>query len=191
MRCSPRLVERAKQGDDQAFSALIEPLWPALYRLCYRFVLDRGQAQDLAQDALTRAWLRLPQLRQDEQFASWLLAIATNLAKNQLCRHREVPVADLLADCPAVGTELDRGLLNQEYVIRLGAALATLPPMQRVAVQLVLQDGLPYRQAAAILDHPVGTVKTWVHRGRHRLKAQLTADLPKAEGGVVDAFADL
>ncbi len=191
MRCSPLLVERAKQGDDQAFSALIEPLWPTLYRLCYRFVLDRGQAQDLAQDALTRAWLRLPQLRQNAQFASWLLAIATNLAKNHLCRRREVPVADLLADCPAVGTELDRGLLNQEYVVRLSAALATLPPMQRVAVQLVLQDGLPYRQAAAILDLPVGTVKTWVHRGRHRLKAQLTAAMPQAEGGVADAFADL
>ncbi len=179
-----KLTRAARAGDKQAFTELVAPLWPRLFRLCLRFVLDPGRAEDLAQEALTRAWLRLPQLREDAAFAPWLLQTAANLSKNDLRRRREDPVPEEALGADAAGEDASQGILRKEQRRVIEEAMRALPPTQRVAVELVLRDGLSYREAAAILGVPLGTLKTFVHRARERLKRSL-AEESRAQGGTV------
>ncbi len=191
MTDDPRaLVARARLGDQDAFAQLAQPDWPRLYRLCLRFVGDPGRAEDLAQEALTRAWLRLPQLRDDTAFTPWLLQMAANLAKNELRRRREEPWPEEGIELPAQGQEADGRLLLGEQRRRIDEALGRLPALQRVAVELVLRDELGYREAAGILGVPLGTLKTLVHRGRARLRAALSEEADELRGGAVDAKPD-
>ncbi len=187
---TPELVARARAGDEQAFADLVRPDWPRLYRLCLRFVQDPGRAEDLAQEALTRAWLRLPQLRDGAAFTPWLLQTAANLAKNELRRRREEPVPDQAFAYSAAEGDASSGLLLGEQRRRIEWALARLPAMQRVAVEFVLRDEIPYREAAGMLGVPVGTLKTLVHRGRARLRAALSDEPQRAKGGAVHVKAD-
>ncbi|MDA8346695.1 MAG: sigma-70 family RNA polymerase sigma factor [Thermaerobacter sp.] len=184
------LVARAAADDEQAFAELVQPDWPRLYRLCLRFVQDPGRAEDLAQEALARAWLRLPQLRDGVAFTPWLLQTAANLAKNELRRRREDPVPDEVFERAAGDGDVASGLLRGEQRRRIELALAGLPPMQRVAVELVLRDEISYREAAGILGVPLGTLKTLVHRGRARLRAELSEEPAQTRGGTAHVKAD-
>lgn len=185
------LFVRAQGGDAQAFSDLAAANWPRLYRICLRFLQDPGRAEDLAQEALTRAWLRLGQLRQGDAFTPWLLQTAANLAKNELRRRREEPQPPEAFDRTADGEDAAAGMVRGEQRQRIDAALASLPAMQRVAIELVLRDELGYRAAAGILGVPLGTLKTLVHRGRARLQAALAGDATPRAGGAVHARVDV
>ncbi len=184
------LVARARGGDAGAFEELVRPLWPRAYSLALHFLQDPGTAEDVAQEALTRAWLHMGQLRDDGAFTGWLLRIVANLARNALGRARELPVErvpETVADAP----EPDAGIAAREQRERLRAALTALRPAERVAVELVLRDELSYREAAGILGIPTGSVKTLVHRARAKLQQALAADRPNVEGGALHALGDV
>ncbi len=185
------LVARARQGDTAAFEALVQPLWPQAYRLALHFLQDPGLSEDVAQEALTRAWLRMSQLRDDAAFTGWLLRIVANLARNALGRARETPLAEVPEDRSKAADDPLSGIAQREQRQRLLAALAALRPSERLAVELVLRDELSYREAARILAVPTGSVKTLVHRARAKLQAALDEDRPSVEGGGLHVFGDV
>jgi len=168
------LVALARAGDARAFEELVRPLWPRAYRVALHFTGDAGLAEDLAQEAMTRAWLRLGQLRDPSAFTGWLLRIVANLARNALVRARETPLPDVRGE-ECGPDDPDAGLVRQEQQRRLAAALAALRPPERLAVLLVLRDELGYREAAGVLGIPIGSVKTLVHRARAKLRQALAA----------------
>ena len=185
------LVARARGGDPRAFEELVRPLWQRAYHLALHFVCDPGLAEDVAQEALTRAWLHLGQLRDGAAFPPWLLRIVANQARNALGRARETPVAEFAHDMPDTDPGPGASLVQHEQRVRLEAALATLRPPERLAVELVLRDELAYREAAGILGIPTGSVKTLVHRGRAKLKKALDEDRPGLEGGALHVLGDV
>jgi RNA polymerase sigma-70 factor (ECF subfamily) len=124
-----------------------------------------ADADDLAQEAFTAAWLQMPRFRGEASFRSWVCGIAYRKA------------LDASAGRLAAGRGRRRwrdggpGVAGPEA--RSGAGLAALPEAQRAAVTLCLGVGLSHEEAAAALAAPLGTVKSHVARGRERLQAVL------------------
>lgn len=177
-------MERAQNGDREAFGRLAEEVWPRLYRLALSFLKDHQAAEDIAQETLIRAWKSLPSFRGDASFQTWVLTIGANLSKNRLKRSREAPGNDTHFDQMESHEALpDLELLQKDEMDHLKRCLLTLRPVERASVEMVIRDELSYPEAARILNLPVGTVKTHVHRARQKLKEMLSESPMDPKGG--------
>ncbi len=180
-----QLVEKVVAGDGEAFRQLVERYQRPVYGLLMRMVRTPALAEDLAQETLIKAYRAIATFDRSRKFSSWLFKIAHNTAIDHLRRNRPptVPLEttegerldplDLLAtpesqspEARVRGRDLDEGL--QE-------ALMSLRPDYREAVLLRFQQGLAYDQIADILDLPLGTVKTHLHRARKQMAEVLRA----------------
>jgi RNA polymerase sigma-70 factor (ECF subfamily) len=193
-RRSERPPESPAQGADAALAAelaerragaferLVAVYQDRLYGLAYRLTLRSDEAEEVAQDALLRAHRALYERYGAEQvrtlnLRAWLFSITLNVARNRLRRRRatvsldELPerVIDRSDGRPSALELAEQGELRA----RLGRELARLPQRQREALALRFMEDLPYAEAAALLERPVGTVKSDVHRGLRRLRGQL------------------
>lgn len=148
---------------------------PGLRRYARALVGNREQADDLVQDCLERAWSRSRLLRSEAELRVWLFTILHNLHVSEKRKRGREPVL------VSTGGEHSASPPNQEdnVVIRdLDRALDTLDPEQRGAVLLVALEDLSYRQAAAVLGIPVGTLMSRLHRARKRLQDSLEGNVP-------------
>lgn len=174
------LVRHAQQGDDQAFGRLIQLNVDGAYRLALRILGSSAEAEDVVQDALYRAWRALAQFRGEAKFSTWLYRIVWRVASDRarIPAHLPLDVETYAGsvDDPAVFTERSE---QKEATLQ---AIRQLPAMQRAVIALFYLEDLPLKEVAAILDLPVGTVKTHLHRARHGLKKQL--ERPSRSQGV-------
>jgi len=99
------LVQRTRQGDQEAYGRLIQKYHNLIYGLCFHLVGNFADAEDLAHDAFLEAFVKLEQLREPEKFGNWLRTIAANLCKRWLARQERVVLLD-----DAEETELQRAL---------------------------------------------------------------------------------
>ncbi|WP_162908091.1 SigE family RNA polymerase sigma factor, partial [Allorhizocola rhizosphaerae] len=139
--------------------------------MTYGFTADLGEAQDIAQEAFCRAWLRWRELSSYDNPVAWVRRVATNLAHSRWRRLR-VAATHLVRQrepepVPAV---------NPDHVAVV-AALRKLPAAQRRAVVLHHLMDLPVTEVAEQLEVPVGTVKSWLHRARTALADDLRVDV--------------
>jgi RNA polymerase sigma-70 factor (ECF subfamily) len=134
--------------------------------LCYRMLGQWQDAEDAAQETFVRVARSLGSWDSRRDFEPWLLAIAANRCRTLIARRQRQPVAEPLNDQlisePVQATGLHRAGLRDEIQL----VLSTLPADWSSALRLFHQEGLDYQQVAERLGRPVGTVKTWVHRGR-------------------------
>jgi RNA polymerase sigma-70 factor, ECF subfamily len=169
------LVTRARDGDVAAFEELVRRHRDRAYRVALRICRRPAAAEDVAQDALVRAWRSLPAFRGDARFSTWLYRIVTNLALNEVTRRREgtggeVPEhAASAADDPAART------VDAERLDVLLAALDVLTPDQRACLVLREVEQLSYEEVAEVLDVTVPAVKGRLFRARQELAAALAA----------------
>lgn len=183
-------VRRAQRGDQQAFEKLVLVHQRYAYNLALRSVGDPQEAEDLAQESFLRAWQALPRFQGNSRFATWLYRIVMNLCYNRLpALRREIAqldsaeVLDLQADSPVVDTSFAfRGGIDplnavviKERMEYLRRQIETLPSSQQLIVMLRFVYDCSYEEIAAILDIPLGTVKTGVHRSRKQLQEALFA----------------
>ncbi len=180
------LVARARRGDRRASESLFERYGSLAYTIAWRLLGDAAEAEDVAQEALFRAHLRLRELREDGQFGPWLRRIAANLGVSRLRRRGRLRFESLDDPAPAAdgrervrdfvdergGTAEDRALelLDLEDIQTL---LARLPLEQRVAV--VLRDLYDYEmtEVAALVRCGLSAAKMRVSRGRATLRELL------------------
>ncbi|HEY1134189.1 MAG TPA: sigma-70 family RNA polymerase sigma factor [Nocardioides sp.] len=166
------LLERARDGDAEAFEALVRPRRSRLWSVCLRVVSDRNDAEDALQDALTAAWLHLGSFRGEARFDTWLYRIASNAALAVARRRRERAVDP--TELPEDG-ELQRDHADQVAdVDRVRRALAELPEQFREAVVLRELADLTYEEIAAHQGVGVQTVKSRLNRARAQLAAALS-----------------
>jgi len=152
---------------------------PHLRRYARALVGDRDHADDLVQDCLERAWSRMHLWRAGTNIRAWLFTILHNLHANAARKRSTQPgMLDAEAVALAVPPTQEDGL-NVRSVWR---AFAGLPEAQRAAILLISVEEMSYQQAAAVLDIPVGTLMSRIHRGRERLR-QLMANPGDNPGG--------
>jgi RNA polymerase sigma-70 factor, ECF subfamily len=174
------LVKRASKGDQRAFDLLVRKYQHRIFALISRYVRDQDEVQDVAQEAFIKAWRALPRFRGDSQFYTWLYRIAVNTAKNHLVsRGRRPPGSDIDADEAEqfVGADglHDTGtpesiLMSQELGAVISKAIEALPQELKTAVMLREFDGLSYEDIAAIMECPVGTVRSRIFRAREAIE---------------------
>ncbi len=148
---------------------------PHLRRYAWALLGDRAQVDDLVQDCLERAWGRLHLFEPGTNIRAWLFAIMHNLhanaARGQGRRPRLVPLEGEAADLPVRPSQEDRLDFDSMRV-----ALGRLSEAQRAAVLLVGLEGMSYAEAASVLDIPVGTLMSRLHRGRERLRVLMSGE---------------
>lgn len=167
-----QLVAQAQRGDRPAFSELVRRHHAAIYRVCFRILLDAEDAADATQEAFLRAYNKLGTFHNRSAFKTWMVRVAVNVSLNARSQQRDgIPLGDLQL---ASGPSVESLVVRSEAVAELYRALQALPFNHRVAVILRDLEGYSYADVAAALDVPEGTAKGWAHRGRQRLKELLT-----------------
>jgi len=169
-----RLVEQAREGDDVAFSGLVDLEGDQCYAIAYRILRDVERAQDAVQQAFLLAWRDLPRLRDAERFGPWLHRLLVNACYEEVRRHRRwstrirpLPVDEPGGPDPILSID-DRDTLDR--------AFGRLSPEHRAVFVLHHHTGFPLADIADIVGVPVGTVKSRLHYATRTLRAAIVAD---------------
>ncbi|OOE08988.1 RNA polymerase sigma factor SigW [Fictibacillus arsenicus] len=174
------MVAQVKKGDQEAFEGIVDLFKDKIYRHCYRMVGNGHEAEDLAQETFLRAYRNISKYNNEFKFSTWIFRIATNLCIDRLRKKKpdyyldaEVPGTDgatmysqLSSEEPLpeqVVTENERWHELQEEIMKL-------PEKYRTAIVLKYVEDLSLEEISHIMDIPVPTVKTRIHRGREALK---------------------
>jgi RNA polymerase sigma-70 factor, ECF subfamily len=168
------LVRACQAGDRAAFDRLVERHQRDVYRLCYRYLDNHEDANDLAQETFLRAWRSLGRFRGESAFSTWLYRIAVNACLNQRAA-RQPPTRELderLAD-PGAGAQV--GVEKADEARRVRAAVARLPEKQRATLILKVYQDLTHEEVAGVLGATVGTVKSNLFHALANLRRLLAA----------------
>ena len=179
-----QLVERAQSGDKHAFELLVAKYQRRLGRLISRFVRDAAEAEDVTQDAFIKAYRALPSFRGDSAFYTWLYRIGINTAKNYLlAQGRRAPTSTVFDSEEAEDFEdasllhevatPENELMSKQVVDVVNASLQQLPDDLRIALTLREIEGLSYEEIAAVMNCPVGTVRSRIFRAREAVAVNL------------------
>ncbi len=173
------LMKRVQQGERSAFDLLVLKYQHKILKLIMRYIHDPSEALDVAQDAFIRAYRAARSFRGDSAFYTWMYTIAINTAKNHLTRARRRPLC-LVPDPQdleqhegfAKLQDLDtpEGLtLAEEILQTVNKAIQSLPDDLRTALLLREIDGLNYKEIAATMGCPTGTVRSRIFRAREAI----------------------
>lgn len=178
-----QLVVRVQQGDKRAFDLLVLKYQHKIHSLISRYVRDKVEVQDVAQEAFIKAYRAINNFRAESAFYTWMYRIAINTAKNHLVsRSRRPPATDVdvdeSVDYAGANVLLDQQgpesiLHGEEVAVVVRDALESLPEDLRTAVTLREFDGLSYEDIADVMSCPVGTVRSRIFRAREAIDKQL------------------
>jgi RNA polymerase sigma-70 factor (ECF subfamily) len=170
------LVERAIGGDHDAFSVLVRASLARLYAVASLILRDRDRAQDAVQDALVLAWRDVRALRDPDAWDAWLHRLTVRACYGLARRERRRTLVELHVEPdPETAGGADMTVTHAERD-RMQAELGRLAFDQRVVMVLHFYLDLPLTEAAEILDIPVGTAKSRLHRGLEALRASLRGE---------------
>lgn len=164
------LVQQAQRGDLRAFEQLVRRHTPAVYRIAWRLLGQRADAEDVVQETWLAAWRHLPGFRGDAALSTWLYRLTTNQALNA---RRRPPPSMPLAETAAVCGSAEEGAQQSGRQAAVRAAVLRLPPTQRAPLVLREFEGLRYDEIAAMLEISVPAVKSRLHRARLELATML------------------
>jgi RNA polymerase sigma-70 factor, ECF subfamily len=173
------LVRRCRAADERAWRELVARHTRKVFSLAYRFVGRVDEAEDLTQDVFVKVYQGLVRYREtDGSFATWLMTVARNHAIDHYRRRREERIRQVgdpavIEGMPAADDGPFRSLERDEKVRLVHSGLRALPPDLREPIVLCDLQGLPYEEVAAILQIPLGTVKSRINRGRLELARRL------------------
>jgi RNA polymerase sigma-70 factor, ECF subfamily len=182
-RLVKKRIKQVIKGDQEAFGEIVEIYKNSIYQLCFRMLGNRHEAEDIAQEAFIRAYLNINTFNQDLKFSTWLFRIATNLCIDRMRKKKP----DHYLDAEVKGTEgltmysqipsntplPEEELESLELHETVQKEILKLPDKYRSAIVLKYMEELSLNEISEILDLPLGTVKTRIHRGREALRQQL------------------
>ena len=176
-------MRRVGRGDPAAVQALVARKLPRMLALAQRMLNDPVEAEDVAQEAMLRAWRQASAWRPGQaKFDTWLHRVGLNLCYDRLRRRREI-LTDAPPERPDEGPGPDRGLMAADTGRRVQAALAALPDRQREALVLCHYQELTNIEAARLMTVSVEALESLLSRGRRALRSALADSAPGAGGG--------
>ncbi|GEL77632.1 RNA polymerase sigma factor SigW [Tenuibacillus multivorans] len=178
-----QLIKQVKKGNHEAFGLIIDQYQHAIYQHCYRMLGNHHDAQEVTQEAFVKVYTNIKTFKQNNKFSPWLYRIATNLAIDHMRKKRPVSILDQPIHSNDHTTLLDKQKSKEqtpeesyerlELSETVQEALLTLPPKYRAVIVLKYVRDLPLQEIAEVLELPMGTVKTHLHRGREALRKKL------------------
>ena len=176
------LLRRVGEGDPAAIQAMVARKLPRMLTLAQRMLGDAAEAEDVAQEAMLRAWRQAPRWTPGQaRFDTWLHRVGLNLCYDRLRRRREI-ATDVLPDRIDDGPAPDRGLLAAETGAQVQTALSCLPERQREAIVLCHYQELGNIEAAALMEISVEALESLLSRGRRALRIALADIAPHTTG---------
>jgi RNA polymerase sigma-70 factor (ECF subfamily) len=176
-------VERALEGDELAYQALVEKYQNALYHHIRRIVRDRAEVDDLVQESFIKAFSALESYSSSYAFSTWLYKIATNHGIDFLRKRRlrtqsiDRPVqtreGEMEVELPDTTYRPDRHIVEDQRKTLIQEAIDALPPKYHRVIVLRHQHEKSYEEIARELDLPLGTVKAHIFRAREMLNKYL------------------
>jgi len=185
----PDLLRRAQAGNEAAFGVIMRTHYERTFRLACAILHNEADARDICQEAWLTIWKQLGTFRGDSRFTTWLHPIVTRRALDHLRKRRRwfdrflpfdtggenaVQVAE-----PATTENAGSLAEGNETVVRVRAALASLPPKHRAVLALRELEGLSYEEIAKATGIPAGTVMSRLHHARRLLAEKLKDSLTR------------
>lgn len=156
--------------DERTFEDVLAEYQGKVLRLCYAMLGNRALAEETSQEVFLRIWRALDGFRWEAALSTWIYTITRNACLTALKRSNVTRAESL--DDPEIFRRAQKGEMTravQESRTDVRAWLAELPEPQRQALTLFYLEEKSYEDVAAALDAPMGTIKTWIHRGRRAL----------------------
>jgi RNA polymerase sigma-70 factor (ECF subfamily) len=176
-------IKQIKKGDQDAFGEIVEIFKDKIFQLVYRMTGNAHEAEDVAQEAFIRAYININSYDINRKFSTWLYRIATNLTIDRIRKKKpdyyldaEVAGTDGLTMYSQVAADIalpEEEVESMELQGEIQKQILKLPDKYRSVIVLKYIDELSLNEISEILEIPVGTVKTRIHRGREALRQQL------------------
>ena len=182
-----RLVAQARQGCEDAARQLVDSHKDRLFAFVWRVLRDHEESEDICQEAFLRAFSSLDSFSTQYRFSTWLFTIGYRLCLNRIRRRKEVTSDMDFGALPSTEQDAPQQLAESEEARRLKKTIweavdkLTLP--QRAAVMLFYREGLSCDAIAGMMDMPMATVKSHLHRARAKLRDLL--------GPMVDDWSEI
>jgi RNA polymerase sigma-70 factor, ECF subfamily len=178
-----QLMQRVRDGDQDAFRALFDKYKQPVINYCYRYCGHPAVAEELAQETFLRVYKASARYRPRARFSTWLFRIATNVCLNEIrrpvyrariesmdqvpCEDRDPPPEPVVAPEQSMPDTL---LETHQDQLMIRKAMGRLPEAQRAALLLRATEGFSYQEIGRQLSRSENHVKTLIHRGRQKLK---------------------
>src|SRR3954470_7956325 len=163
------LVERYLAGDTSAFDELMIRYERQIYRVCYRFVENRDDAMDLAQEVFIKAFEHLPRFRRESSLKTWLYRIAMNHCINHVKKHAHefVEVTEFTG---SINPSIQAHLEDEEQRAHFRSLVKHLPPKQKAILEMRINEQLSYEEIARMSGRSVSTIKASVFFALEKLR---------------------
>lgn len=178
-----RLAKLARNGDRNAFAELVELYKDKIFHLAYRMLNNKQEAEDAVQETFLRVYTNLHRYDEYQKFSTWIFRIGTNLCIDKLRRRKQTYSLDAemtdgegndyYAMLPSDEDTPEKQLIVSETQAQIHRAIETLPEKYKSVVILRYLQDMSLQEISDVLDMPVTTIKTRVHRGREYLRKKL------------------
>lgn len=180
MELSSSQIKQIRKGNHAVFEQIVNHYHVQVYQLCYRMLGNHHDAQELTQEAFLKAYKNIKSFKSSNKFSPWLFRIATNLCIDYLRKKKPLNILDQSIKDTEDLTMLDQlksdqdtpeeALVNVEHQEMVQKYLQMLQPKYRSVIVLRYIHDLSLQEISEVLDMPLGTVKTHLHRGRDSLR---------------------
>jgi len=165
------IIKACLDGCDDCFSELVSRYKNLVYSIILRMVIDKEEANDLAQEVFIKVYRNLDKYYPEFKFSTWIMRITTNhvIDARRKKKQQTVPIEEMeyaLWGSPSPETRY----IEEESAAALRKIIEDLPEMYRVPIILYHQQGLSYQEIAAVIEEPLSKVKNRIFRGRKLLR---------------------
>src|SRR4249920_1687705 len=176
------LVERYLAGDMTAFDELMIRYERQIYRVCFRFVNNRDDAMDLAQEVFIKAFEHLSNFRRESSLKTWLYRIAMNHCINHVKKHTQEFV-EVTEYTGSVGASVQSQLEDHEQREHFRRLVKQLPPKQKAILEMRIHEQLSYEEIATMSGRSISTIKASVFFALEKLRKLVKEPTERAARG--------
>lgn len=169
-------IARAAAGDAAAQAVLVNQLMPVVFRVAYRMLQDRAEAEDVTQETFLRLWKALPDWQPRAKLSTWACTVALNLCRDRLRKKKPV-LMDELPEHTDPALRPEQALASSEAQARIHAGIQALPERQKEALTLCALEGLTNIEAADIMNITVHALESLLARARRKLRLTLQEEI--------------